>query len=147
MKDIPAGPTPASIQNIVVRAKLVERRCKACGDTPPPAKRSSLRKTETVARDVLGYTRDGACATLARDVLALAVTIDNIVAEIYPVFEMVDKKIREQHAVLTYSGQGYWLHDTRGQLLSSGPSLKEWLIDHAKRFGDQECHFYDSTSE
>ena len=145
MKDIPKLPTKADLREVVVRAKLVARRCEACPEEPR-LKRSDLRKTEGHARTALGYTRDGACASLARDVLAIATAIDNVMAEIYPVFEMVEKA-RGNGAYLETGGFGYRFFDVSGVLLSSGASLRDWLTDHVQRYGEQITHVYVTGEE
>lgn len=145
MKDIPKLPTKSDLREVVVRAKLVARRCEACPEEPR-LRRSDLRKTEGAARTALGYARDGACATLARDVLAIATAIDNVMAEIYPVFDMVDKA-KSNGAYLEAGEFGYRFFDVSGVLLSSGASLREWLTDHVKRYGEQVTHVYITGEE
>lgn len=145
MKDIPKIPTKSDLREVVVRAKLVARRCAECPEEPR-LKRSDLRKTEGAARTALGYARDGACATLARDVLAIATAIDNVMAEIFPVFEMVEES-RKNGAYLETGDFGYRFFDVSGVLLSSGASLRDWLTDHVKRYGEQVTHVYVTGEE
>ena len=146
MKDIPKLPTKADLREVVVRAKLVARRCADCPDEEPRLKRSDLRKTEEAARTALGYSREGACATLARDVLAIAVAIDNVMAEIYPVFDMVEEA-RRNGSYLETGDFGYRFFDVSGVLLSSGASLRDWLTDHVKRYGEPVTHVYITGEE
>ena len=141
MKDLPKLPTKADLREVIVRANLVARRCAACPPEEPRVRRSDIRKAEDAARTALGYTRDGACATLAKDMLAIATAIDNVMAEIYPVFEMVECA-RSNGAYLETGDFGYRFYDVSGLLLSSGASLREWLVDHVKRYGEPVTHVY-----
>lgn len=149
MKELPNIPSTQDLREIVTRAKCVGRRANAgkMAPTPKRLKRHHLKRTEHIAREILALTGEGACARLARDVIQLAHNIDSLAAEIFPVFDLVDKKIKEHGCTLTCTKEGYTLTSPKGVILSEGATLKEWLLQHVEQYGDQERFPYDPTSE
>lgn len=101
---------------------------------PEPKKvtRADMRLMEHRAKIILRRPESGWVETmLARGVLHLATQIDNYWAEIFPVFELIDREIRENNCTLTYGPNGYELRTPTGVLLSEGEDFRQWLIDHA----------------
>lgn len=103
---------------------------------PEKVQRSDFRHLEKRARNAIQRKVRGVCLCMARDILRLGVKIDAYPMELFPVFEMIDKKVKEENCVV-YSGEyGYQLCRYNGEVLSQGTTMREWLIDHVSRFGD-----------
>jgi hypothetical protein len=149
LKEIPGLPDAEEMAKLIVRAKLVGRQVGEKKLTPENKRirRSDVKRIEHTARSILAITGEGACAKLAKDMLMLATSIDNIAAEIYPVFEMVDKKVVDQGCSVKHTREGWAMCSPSGHVLSSGATFRDWLIDHVQRYGDQETAPYDPTSE
>ena len=149
MKDMPGMPSQADLDYLAKRAKLLGNRCGCPGMQPQPTtpKRSDLRSTQDNAYGILRLTHDGACAKLARDVVNLAHSFDNLWMEIFPVFEMIDEKIHRQKCTLEYGEFGYELKTPGGKILSSGATMREWLINHVSLYGDQITCPYEQGVE
>lgn len=149
MKDMPSMPSRESLDFLAKRAKLLAGRCGCPSLEPQPMRlrRSNLRDTEKTAYGILRLSHDGACAKLARDVVNLAAEFDNLWAEVFPVFELVDEKIHKQNCVLEHGPWGYELKTPGGRVLSSGATMREWLINHVSLYGEQETTPYEQGQE
>lgn len=112
-------------------------------ELPKKVTRADFRELERRARYILARQNKGVCAMLSQDVLNIATRIDNGWAEIFPVFELVDQKIRTQGYVLESGPWGYKLVHPNGHIASCGRTLREWLTNHAVKYGDQETRPYD----
>jgi len=114
-------------------------------ELPKKVTRAEFRELERRAKYILSRPQQHkpAAVTLAQEVLAIAVQMDNSWAEIFPVFELVDKKIREQGYILESGPWGYQLRHPNGHVASCGSTMREWLTNHAVKYGDQETQPYD----
>ena len=107
--------------------------------SPEPTKRkysrSELRQIESIAHRALALSKHGACAQLARDMVDIAVSVDNAWVEMFPVFEMVDELIKKEHGRLEATPEGYRLLDVRGDVISQGETLRSLLLSHVLQYG------------
>lgn len=133
--------TPDDLAPLYRRALLLQTRCgttiRLNNKKKKPPNRTDLRQAEQLARGILSVTNSGLCAALSRDVVYLSSHIDHIYAGIYPVFELIDAKIKKGDAFLEASPSGYVLRDCGGAVLSEGPTFRDWLLDHVLRFGPE----------
>lgn len=109
--------------------------------------RSDLRLAEMRARRILSIHNKGISAKLARDVLDIAIHIDNIWAEIFPVFEMIDNRLKKEHCTLESGRCGYTLRDSEGKVLAEAATLREFLTKYAVKYGDQVTFPYDPDDD
>lgn len=149
MKQFPKKPSKEEMTKIGIRARLALKRQKIEPNAPISGKlnRTDIRAAEELAHSILSDTEHGICAKLAKNMIDIAVSIDNVWAELFPVFEMIDIKIKEEKCTLIVGTWGYMLKSPKNDILSSGETLREWLTDHVYRFGDQITFPYDPDSE
>lgn len=124
----------------------------AAGLTPAtPQKRkytrSELRQLERIAQRALDESKHGACAQLARDMVDIAVSVDNHWVEIYPVFDMIDKAVKHEHCRLEVSGKGYKLLDVNNDVVSQGETLRLWLLNHVSLYSYPVTEVYNRSHE
>lgn len=109
--------------------------------------RSELRQIESIAHRALELSKHGACAQLARDMVDIAVSVDNAWVEMFQVFEMVDELIQKEHGSLLADSKGYRLVDASGEIISQGETLRQLLLDHVLRFGAPVTSEYSREAE
>lgn len=149
MKDPVTTPSPTFLESVSRRAKRFLSITKQ--PKPKPEKRvftrAELRLSERSAHRALAESKHGPCAQLARDLIDIAVSVDNLWVEIYPVFEMIDTKIKQEHCQLLVDQEGYRLVDPQGQTVSKGTTLRSWLTSHVYQRGDRVTGEYSRDSE
>lgn len=116
-------------------------------EIPNKLVRSDLRLAEMRARRILSIQNKGISAKLARDVLYIATHIDNIWAELFPVFEMIDDRLKNEHCTLESGRCGYKLLDSKGKVLAEAPTLREFLTKYVVKYGDQVTFPYDPDDD
>lgn len=109
--------------------------------------RSKIRESEIQAYTILDGSRDGPCASLARSVIDIAVSLDNHWSQLFPIFEEIDHKIKTQNCYLEVGPAGWYFRDSAGNLLSEGATLRLWLASHAQLHTDLEVEPYDRGAE
>lgn len=130
-------PSAEFLEIMNARARYVLKRSgNAVPGCPSPKKvdRETLKTAENYARGVLTFDRHGVAAKLAKDVLLITHNLDSLVAEIYPVFEMIDRVLNQENGTLVVK-DGWKLYDGAGYLMSEGTTLREFLTDHITRYG------------
>lgn len=119
--------------------------------SPKPTKqqysRSELRQIESIAHRALALSKHGACAQLARDMVDIAVSVDNAWVEIFPVFEMIDELIQREHGRLWADREGYQLVDASGGIISQGETLRQLLLNHVLQYGAPVTEAYSREVE
>ena len=109
--------------------------------------RSELRQIESIAHRALAISKHGACAQLARDMVDIAVSVDNAWVELFPVFEQIDKAIKKDHCRLVALPEGYQILDLHGEIVSQGETLRQLLLSHVLQHGDRVTGGYDREAE
>lgn len=119
--------------------------------SPKPTKRrysrSELRQIESIAHRALEQAKHGACAQLARDMVDIAVSVDNAWVEMFPVFEMIDEMVRKEHCILQADSKGYRLVDAKGETVSQGETLRLLLLNHVLLYGVPVTEDYSREDE
>lgn len=104
---------------------------------PKKMDRADLRVSERRARYILSRRcSDELAVSIAKDVLRVAENLDNLWAEIFPVFESVQAQFEKKHASICYDGNEFVLVSASGKVISRGPTFREWLINHATTYTD-----------
>lgn len=136
MAKLPKKYTAEELEPLFSRARMLANKAgmKFILPSSKEMSRSDLRRAERLAYGILSVDSRGICAALAKDVIDLGGNVDSIYRSVLPVFEAVDAMILTGDAVLTAGPKGYELRDRAGELLSDGPTLRSWLLDHLKRF-------------
>lgn len=145
MSDLPLMPSKEFLEIMNARARYVLKRSGSPAPGCPETKkvdRETLKTAENYARGVLTFDRHGVAAKLAKDVLLITHNLDSLVAEIYPVFEMIDRVLFRENGTLVVK-EGWHLYDGAGYLLSEGATLREFLVDHITRYGENVTIRYD----
>lgn len=145
MSESPLGLSQRFLEVMCNRARYVLKRSGSyipgCPETLP-MNREDLKIAENYARGILTFSHNGVSAKLAKDVLLLVHNLDSLVAEIYPVFDMIDQVVHKENGTLIVK-DGWKLYDGAGYLLSEGATLREFLIDHVTRYGESVTVKYD----
>lgn len=133
-------------------ARRARRILETLGEKPvKPAsarvKRDEMRKSEQYAYTILDSTKEGPCASLARSMIDIAVSFDNHWAQLFPIFEEIDHKIKTQNCYLEIDPTGWCFRDAAGNLLSSGATLRTWLASHAQLHTDLVIEPFDREAE
>lgn len=119
--------------------------------SPKPTKqqysRSEIRQIESIAHRALALSKHGACAQLARDMVDIAVSVDNAWVEMFPVFEMIDELIQREHGRLWADREGYQLVDASGGIISQGGTLRQLLLNHVLQYGAPVTEPYSREAE
>ena len=119
--------------------------------SPKPTKRkysrSELRQIESISHRALALSKHGACAQLARDMVDIAVSVDNAWVEFFAVFEMIDDAIKKEHCQLVATPEGYLLVDVRGDTVSQGETLRHLLLNFALQYGAPVGEAYSREAE
>ncbi len=145
MSDLPLKMSQEFLETMTARARYVGKKCGTLvPGCPEPRKvdREDLKIAENYARGMLTFSRNGVAAKLAQDVLLLVHNLDSLAAEIYPVFEMIDRVMFQENGTLVVK-DGWKLYDGAGYLLSEGATLREFLTDHITRYGENVTIRYD----
>ena len=109
--------------------------------------RAKIRLSEKYAHTILDSTKEGPCASLARNMIDLTVSLDNYWAQLFPIIDEIDHKIKTQNCYLGIDPTGWYFRDSAGNLLSSGESLRLWLASHAQLYTDWEVEPFDREAE
>lgn len=109
--------------------------------------RSELRQIESIAHRALALSKHGACAQLARDMVDIAVSVDNAWVEMFPVFEMIDELVKKEHGHLLAGPAGYLLVDASGEIISQGETLRQLLLSHVLQYGAPVTSDYSREAE
>jgi len=109
--------------------------------------RSEVDANEKLAHKILDQSKYGPCAELARNMVDIAVSVDNHWVELFPVFEVVDEAIQKENCTFEATPQGYELRDSAGRLISSGASLRLFLAATAYLQSGQVVLPYDRQAE
>jgi len=149
MKDPVTTPSPSFLESVSRRAKRFLSIAKLPKHKPEKRvfTRGELRQSERSAYRALAESKHGPCAQLARDLIDIAVSVDNLWVEIFPVFEMIDTKIKQEHCSLFVDQEGYRLVDPQGKTVSKGTTLRSWLTNHVYQRGDRVTEEYSRDSE
>jgi hypothetical protein len=150
MAYIPEKLPQTLLDSIRKRSRLLLQRCDSNTYFKPDKvkiTRKELNMAEEAARAILCLEKNSLSAKLSRDVLQIVYNIDSLYASVYPVFEMIDKMIQVEGCELRVGKAGYRLFSPSGEEMSSGSSLREFLINHIREYGEHGDLAYDRRDD
>lgn len=150
MTHIPEKLPKSLLDSIRKRARLLLQRCDSNTYFKPEKvkiTRKELDAAEEAARAILCIEKNSLSAKLSRDVLQIVYNIDSLYSSVYPVFEMIDEMIQVEGCELRSGKAGYRLFSPSGEEMSSGSSLREFLINHIREYGKLGDAVYDRRDD
>jgi len=92
--------------------------------------RAQLSKLEKLARRLLNHHKQQEVRVLAKGLLWLIAELDAYAESLYPCFELMEVKLRQDRATITVDPDGWFrLKGPEKQHISSGQNLKDLFIN------------------